>query len=48
MLAINAREVQYLRNQSDASANTPLPIHFPVVERERKKSWITGIAAFER
>lgn len=37
MLAINAREVQYLRNQSDASANTPLPIHFSVVEREKEK-----------
>lgn len=37
ILAINAREVQYLRNQNDASANTLLPTHFSIAEK--KKSW---------
>lgn len=35
ILAINAQEVQYLRNQNDASANTLLPIHFSMVGKKK-------------
>lgn len=34
ILTINAWEVQYLRNQNDASANTLLPIHFSMKEKK--------------
>lgn len=40
ILTINVWEVQYLRNQNDASANTLLPTHFSTRGREKKKkSW---------
>lgn len=42
ILTINVREVQYLRNQNDASANILLPIHFST-KRERKKSWAARV-----
>lgn len=37
ILTINVREVQYLRNQNDASANTLLPIHFSTKRMKKKK-----------
>lgn len=37
ILTINAQEVQYLRNQNDASANTLLPVHFSM--KKKKRSW---------
>ena len=37
ILTINAREVQYLRNQNDASASALLPIHFSTMKKKERK-----------
>lgn len=45
ILTINVWEVQYLRNQNDASANTHLPIHFSLKGIKKKKKVGQGAAS---